>query len=94
MPPRWLGRCGAAVVGTGRHSRPRAKPAAWPLRSHGIDVAVPAAVSSQASPRRPAVSAIIGAVTAVTAVIGAIVSVIRVVIPASFAAGVVPAVSP
>ena len=31
------------------------KAASWPLRSHDIDVVVPAAVSSQASPRRPAV---------------------------------------
>ena len=41
-----------AVAGTGYHA-----PAAWPLRSHWTGGAVPAAVSSQASPRRPAVLA-------------------------------------
>ena len=34
----------AAVAGTGRHPPPRAKAAAWPLRSHGTGGAVPAEV--------------------------------------------------
>ena len=87
----------AAVVGSGWHPPPRAKPAAWQLCSHGIDVVVPAAVSPRrlhVGPPCRAVSAVIGAVTsAVTAVFGAVVSVIRVVTPACVAAGAVPAVT-